>query len=270
MSFLLKFVIGIALLYLALCLLLYLLQENIIFLSQKLPANYQFVFQNHKEVFLENNELDNGLIHALHFFTPQPRPRGVILYFHGNAGNLAGWGQLGKEFNDLGYDLLMPDYRGYGKSTGKLSQSALFSDALLCYNYLKQHYATKDIIIYGRSLGTGIATYLASQVQAKLLILETPFYSLDHIARSYFPFLPIHLLNRYPLPSHKHLQQVACPIYIFHGLQDEIVSYASAKKLYESLEGKKVEMISIPHGNHNNLGQFDKYQEGLKRILADK
>ena len=268
MSFLVKFALGATLVYLVLCIVLYFFQERVIFFPQKLPLNYQFTFQNQfEEVFLENKEMGGAQIHALHFFSPQPK--GVILYFHGNAGSLAGWGEVGRAFTNLGYDILIPDYRGYGKSNGKISQAALFSDARLCYDYLKEKYPAEDIIIFGRSIGTGVASHLASQVPARFLILETPFYSLSQIAKSYFPFLPVNLLIRYPLASHKYLQSVETPIYIFHGLKDEIVSYASGKRLEESLKGKNVEMITIPHGNHNNLAQFEKYWEGMKRILAN-
>lgn len=266
MSFILKFFLGAAVIYLALCLVLYFFQEKVIFFPQKLPQDYQFTFRNKfEEVFLESNEAGRARIHALHFFSVQPK--GVILYFHGNAGSLAGWGQVAGAFTKLGYDVFMPDYRGYGKSTGKISQAALFSDARLCYDYLKQKYAARDIVIYGRSIGTGIAAYLASQIPHRFLILETPFYGLAQIARSYFPFLPVNQLIRYPLESYQYLQAVETPVYIFHGLQDEIVAYASGKKLEESLDGKNVEMITIPHGGHNNLGQFEKYWEGLKKIL---
>ncbi|NER84322.1 MAG: alpha/beta hydrolase [Leptolyngbya sp. SIO1D8] len=269
MSFLLKFVIGTAVIYVMLCIVLYFFQEKVIFFPQKLPKDYHFTFQDQfEEVFLENDEPSAARIHALHFFAPQSK--GVILYFHGNAGSLAGWGQVGRAFTTLGYDVLIPDYRGYGKSSGKLSQAALFSDAKLCYDYLKGRYPAEDIIIYGRSIGTGVASHLASEVSFRFLILETPFYSLSQIARSYFPVLPVNLLIRYPFESHKYLSSVDTPIYIFHGLKDEIVAYASGKKLEESLAGKNVEMITIPHGNHNNLAQFEKYWEGLKRVLSNE
>ena len=266
MNFLLKFILGAVVVYLGICVLLYFFQEKVIFFPQRLPDDYRFTFQNQfEEVYLKNHEMGEAQIHGLHFVSQNPK--GVILYFHGNAGSLAGWGEVGSAFTTFGYDVFIPDYRGFGKSKGKLSQEALFSDARLCYDYLKKKYPPGDIVIYGRSIGTGVASHLASQVKHRLLILETPFYSLSQIARSYFSFFPVNLLIRYPLTSHQYLKAVETPIYIFHGLQDEVVAYASGKKLEESLAGKNVEMITIPHGNHNNLARFEKYWEGIKKAL---
>ena len=154
----------------------------------------QFDFQDQfEELFLEAQ--DGAVINALHF--KAEAPKGVILYFHGNAGDLSRWGNITSYFVEKRYDVLVMDYRTYGKSTGELSEKALYDDALMCYSHLLKTYDENDIIIYGRSLGTGMATYMASVKNPKQLILETPYYSLVDIAKRRFPILPVSLFMKY-------------------------------------------------------------------------
>ncbi len=266
MSILLKFLVGLVLFYALLCFIAYIFQEKLIFVPSKLPKDYQFHFKHQfDEVYLTPSYDDKTAIHALHFIAENPR--GVILYFHGNAGNLAGWGEVALDYVNMGYDVFMPDYRGYGKSEGKLSQTALFYDARLAYDHLLKKYAAKDITIFGRSLGTGIAAQLASEVPCRALILETPYFNLIDVGKSLIPFLPIGLLTKYPIRSDVYLQSVEVPIHIFHGIKDELVPYASGKKLYESLGDKNITLITIPEGTHNDLSMYEKYWQHMDYIL---
>jgi len=138
---------------------LYFFQEKIIFLPSKLPQDYSYSFS---EPFKEFNlaAKDGAKLNGLHF--KRENPKGVILYFHGNAGDLARWGEIATFFAQKEYDIVVMDYRTYGKSTGKLSEDALFKDAQLFYDYTLDKYKEEDIIVYGRSLGASIATYTAS------------------------------------------------------------------------------------------------------------
>lgn len=158
-------IIGIFLvLYVTVCSLMYFKQELFLFLPDKLPQDFEFSYPNATEVFLpiENNQHIHGL-----YFTADQKAKGVVLYFHGNAGALDKWGLVADNFAPLGYDVLIMDYRTYGKSQGKLSEQNLFNDAQLAYNYLRKNFGARDIVIYGRSIGTGIATHLASKTYAK-------------------------------------------------------------------------------------------------------
>src|SRR5690554_6918936 len=154
---------------------LYFLQEKILFMPTVLPQDFQYEF-NHpfEELFLKTE--DHAVINALHF--KAENPKGVILYFHGNAGELSRWGIVVQKFVEMRYDVLVMDYRTYGKSTGKLSEKALYSDAELFYKYLLIRYPEDKIVVYGRSLGTTFATYVAAKNHPKQLLLEAPFYSL--------------------------------------------------------------------------------------------
>ena len=121
--------------------------------------------------------VDGGAIHALLLKTE--RPRGVVLYFHGNAGSLRTWGDIAPEFTSRGYDILIPDYRGFGKSTGQLRDEAmLLQDGMAAYAHLARHYPEGRIVVYGRSIGTGIAAYIARTERPGMLMLESPYFDL--------------------------------------------------------------------------------------------
>jgi uncharacterized protein len=239
--------------------------ERILFQPTKLEKKHTFQFNRPFEEINLNPEKDVQ-INALYFKTNNPK--GVILYFHGNRDNLQRWGKIASEVGDyFHYDVFVMDYRGYGKSVGKRDEEALNRDALFCYNYVKTNYAPKELIIYGRSLGTGIASCLASEIKADKLILETPYHSVNDLARNYFSLFSIEYKLSYKLPSYHYLQHVNCPILILHGTKDDIVPYSSGKKLYESIVHKNVIFYTIPNGEHNNLSDFKDYWEVLTIFL---
>jgi len=202
----------------------------------------------------------------------------VVLYFHGNAGSLNGWGDIAGDFIDNGYDLLIFDYR-FGKSTGKIkSEANLHNDARFIYEQLLKETPEKDIIIYGRSIGTGIATKLAAENSPKMLILETPPYSLLDLSKHYMPFIPHKWVLKYKLKTNIWITKVHCPIHIFHGTADNIVPYNASVRLLKLLENKDLPretqsdisqgvLTTIEGGNHNDLSTFLKYREKLKLLL---
>lgn len=243
--------------------LVYILQEKLIFFPEKLSTSYQFSFQKpFEEVYLKTS--DNATLHALHFKIHDPK--GVILYFHGNAGSLRSWGSLGEDLTALGYDVFMPDYRSFGKSTGRLSQENLYADAQLAYHYLLKNYPEAQIVIFGRSIGTGIATRLTSKNNPKLLILESPFYSFADVAKHHYSFLPVSLMLKYSFLSNHYLPQVKCPTFIIHGTQDDVVPFKSGLKLARLL-ANPTSFIPIEGGGHNDLSYFPAYQVALNEIL---
>ncbi len=242
---------------------LYFLQEKILFLPTELPQDYEYTFEYpFEELFLKPEE--NVHINALHF--KADNPKGVILYFHGNAGDLSRWGNIAQHFVYLGYDLFIMDYRGYGKSSGPLNEQSFYDDAQFCYNYLLQEYSEDEITLYGRSLGTGMATFLASGHQPKQLILETPYHSILDVAKNRFPLLPVSLLLKYTFPTYEYIPKVNCPITIFHGTDDAVVPYSSAQKL-KALAPSETTFITIDEGGHNNLIEFETYRSAIKKLL---
>lgn len=250
-------------LYLLLTAMLYFLQEKIIFLPSELPQDYVYSFSEPFEEFFLTTE-DGAKLNGLHF--KRENPKGAILYFHGNAGDLSRWGEIATFFAQKEYDVLVMDYRTYGKSTGKLSEAVLFKDAQLFYDYALENYNENNLIVYGRSLGCSIATHTASKNKPKKLVLETPFYNLLEVAKKRFPVLPVTWLLKYKFESNKYITKVSCPVSIFHGTEDAVVPYESGKKLF-SLATSKKEFITIEGGGHNDLINFKAYTANIDAAL---
>ncbi|MFD0797788.1 alpha/beta hydrolase [Maribacter chungangensis] len=259
-----KLAIILAGLYILSTLMLYFLQEKLIFLPSRLPQDYVYSFALPHQEFNLTTE-DGAVLNGLHF--KNSNSKGVLVYFHGNAGDLSRWGEIVLYFVEKEYDVIIMDYRTYGKSTGKLSPQALFDDAQLFYEYALEQYDEHRITLYGRSLGTGIATKLAATNNPKQLVLETPFYSLLDVAKSMFPILPVSLFLKYTLPSFEFMQDVSCPITIFHGTSDSVVPYESGEKLFKAIPHGRKTFFTIEEGDHNNLISFPQYHEGINKVL---
>ncbi|MBX2974206.1 MAG: alpha/beta hydrolase [Flavobacteriales bacterium] len=251
--------------YACVCAFYAILQERFIFIRFRTPKRYVYRFpQPFEERYMEGE--DGARLHALHFRAEAPR--GVVLYFHGNTGSVRRWGKFAPRFVRMGYDVLMPDPRGYGKSRGELSEAALIADADAWYEELLKEYDEQRIVVLGRSLGSGLATPVAARHKPRMLILETPFANLYDVAMNYLPILPYRLLLRYPFRNDKAIRRVTCPVYILHGKFDATVPYASALKLYAAVPSDVVrEMISFPKGHHSDLPRFPRYQRFLERVL---
>ncbi|MEX0315850.1 MAG: alpha/beta hydrolase [Allomuricauda sp.] len=242
----------------------YFFQEKLIFLPTTLPSDYSFSFdRKFDEVFLETP--DGASLNALHFYSENPK--GLILYFHGNAGDLSRWGEIVVPFTNFGYDALVMDYRTYGKSTGVLSEEALHEDAQRFYDYALEKCPENQIVVYGRSLGASIATKVASKNNPQKLILETPFYSLLDVAKERFPWLPLTQILKYKFSSFDYIQNVKAPIRIFHGTSDNVVSYESGKKLFDTIPHSDKKFFTIENGEHNNLATFESYQKAIQKEL---
>jgi alpha-beta hydrolase superfamily lysophospholipase len=251
------------LVYGAICGAYYFLQDKIIFHPVKTPENYQYPF---KVNFTEHNLITKDNVKINMVWLKANNPKGIIVYCHGNADNIDRWGQIAERLIPNGYDILVYDYRSFGKSTGTLSESTLFSDAQMIYDFAKQHYEPSKIILYGRSLGTGVATKIAATNPAKHLILETPYFSMLEMSNRYANWLPTEIILQYPLRTDLHLVQVQCPITIFHGTEDEVVPYESGLQLKPLLK-KQDEFVTIVDGMHGNLELYEEYQTKIRQLL---
>lgn len=252
--------------YVLIGLIIFLMQESLIFLPETLPENYAYEFE---QVFEEHNLAmsDGAMINALHF--KQADSKGLIVYFHGNAGNLARWGEIVMPFVDLGYEVLIMDYRGYGKSTGNRSQKKMLEDTDDLYAFALTLEKEERITLFGRSLGSAFASYLAGKNHPQKVILETPFYSLIDVAKSLFPIYPNSLLLQYQFDNAQNLKDARAPIVIFHGSEDEVVPYSSGRKLHESL-GNRSTLITVEGGHHNDLALYPEYWKPMENVLKNE
>lgn len=176
----------------------------------------------------------------------------TILYFHGNAGHLGYRAEKFRAFTKAGFGLIAVSYRGYGGSKGSPSQTGLYDDATTALAYARDVLGIqeKNMIFYGESLGTGIATYLATQhPDVALLVLEAPYRSVEARAKEIYPYLPVHDLikDRYPLVT--LLPEVKAPVLIFHGTKDVIVPFAHGQAVYNAARDPK-RLVVFDGGGH--------------------
>lgn len=232
----------------------------------KIPAEKPFTFTTH---FSEQNIVfdEQTIFNIVQFFPDSSKPvKGVVLYFHGNRENIIRYAPFANNFTSNGFEVWMCDYPGFGKSTGVLSEAILYEEALQLYKLARTKYREDSIIIYGKSLGTGIAAYLASHKNCQRLILETPYYSIHALFNRYAWMFPLNLLLHYRLPTYEYLKNVVAPVSIFHGTDDGVIPYTHAKQLSSAMKPAD-EWITIQKGEHNNLNDFPLYHHKLDSLL---
>lgn len=253
--------------YVAISILLFFLQDYFMFKPEKLPKDFNFYYENQEIEEYNVETRDGAIINGLRFKTQNPK--GVVFYLKGNSKSIKGWGKFAVDFTRHGYDVIMVDYRGFGKSTGKRTQKAVKRDLQVIYNKIKENVSEKYIILYGRSLGSGFATKLASMNQPRMLILDAPYYSLSKVALRYLPFMPLSILIKFPMPTYKWLQYVQCPVHIIHGTDDKLIPFKTSLKL-SKIKPKLTTLHSIIGGGHKNLNTFESYHKILEEVITSK
>ena len=209
---------------------------------------------------------DSIKLHA--WYIPSERSQTVVLFCHGNAGNVSG--RLGKieQFHSLGLNIFIFDYRGYGKSEGSPTERGMYSDAMAAFDYLVQErgIAPEHIVVYGASLGGAAAVDVISKKEPAALILDSTFSNAVDMARFYYPHIPSVLVS-IKLDSLSKIKNVKKPVLFFHSKDDDIVPYKLGRKLYEAANDPK-EFITL-QGDHNDGHMFDyeKFTGGIKRFL---
>ncbi|NII23476.1 alpha/beta hydrolase [Pseudoflavitalea sp. X16] len=240
-------------------------QDKILFHPEPLDRNYNYNFHTpYKEV---NIPYATGVnMSVVQFTTSDSMPKGVVLYFHGNRQNIGRYAPFAPAFTKQGYEVWMIDYPGYGKSTGPFTEQRLYDWALTFYKLARARFKPDSIVLYGKSMGTGIATQLAAIRDCKHLVLETPYYSFPSITGMYFPIYPVERIIRFKIPTWQYMQQVTAPVTIFHGTDDGVIRYSNAQRLLPYLKPGD-QFITIEGGSHNNLSEYPVYQQKLDSLL---
>ncbi len=255
----------ILLLYASIGIVLFYLQDKILFHPKKLGADFQYKFKDRfEEINIPFNDTDT--MNLIKFLPDNIPVKGVVIYFHGNMKNIAHYATFVGPFLKLGYEVWMEDYPGFGKSTGLITEQKLYEQALQVKKMADVKFHTDSIIIYGKSLGTGIAANLASRTKAKMLILETPYYSIPSMFSSYAFMYPNEQMSNYKLPTNLFLQDVACPVIIFHGTSDAVIPYRNAKKLLSVLKPTD-KFITIEGASHINVNANPQYFNAIDSLL---
>jgi alpha-beta hydrolase superfamily lysophospholipase len=242
--------------YAGVLLLLYWKQEFLLFAPTRLPPGHRFSVPG---VVEHTVEVDGATLSALHF--RQPDAKGLVFFLHGNAGSLQEWLTSTDFYRRTGFDLFIIDYRGYGKSTGRIaSEEQLHADVRAAWQAIAPEYAGRKIVLYGRSLGSGLATKLATEVDAHLLVLVSPYSSLRDVARDHYPWVPSALL-RYPMRTDEWLPQVRMPVLILHGERDSIIEIAHAERL-RALH-PAAELVRLRGVDHDDVHLSQEYEQKL-------
>ena len=262
----------VVLLYCLIGIALFYLQERFLFHPEKLPSDYEYSFEQvypgtlpFEEMNILINETDT--INMIKFFPRDSVRRGVVIYFHGNKENIGCYAKFATNFTKHGYEVWMEDYPGFGKSTGERTEKKLFEQALQIRKMAASKYSADSIIIYGKSFGTGIAAYVASETNNKRLILETPYYSIPSLFSCYAPIYPTGKMSTYKIPTNDFLTDVKYPITIFHGTDDGVIPYRNAARLKTVLKPTD-EFVTIEKGTHHNLNDFPLFKQKLDSLLS--
>lgn len=258
-------IIVVAAAYIGLTLILYLFQASFIYFpthdSAGTPAAIGLDYEDIKFKAADGVTLSG-------WYVPATDSRQVVLFFHGNAGNISHRLESIAQFHRLGLSVFIIDYRGYGLSTGKVSEEGTYLDAAAAWKYLVEERGVEpeQIIIFGRSLGGAIAAWLAQHHPPQLLILESTFTSVPDMGARQFPFLPVRLLARIRYNTVDRLPEVSAPILIVHSPDDEIIPYSHGRRLFEVAPEPK-EFLQITGGHNEGFVVSQNYEAGLKSFV---
>ena len=241
-------------------------QESLMFFPAPLPAHYELA--SAPDIREHTVDVPGARLSVLQLKLPEPK--GVVFYLHGNAGNLAGWFSNAEFYRAANFDLVMPDYRGYGKSTGAISDvQQLRDDMRAVWDVFSQQYRGKRLVLYGRSLGTALAAGLAEQLSREghppdLTVLVSPYSSLRELTAEVYPWVPGALL-RYPLDTGSHLPGIAGPVLLVHGDADKLIALRHSQRLQQVLPSAR--LLVVPGAGHDDVHEFPLYREEFRRAL---
>lgn len=252
--------------YAGISLALYIFQDRLIYFpSKEVVTTPEAVGLAFEDVQFETGD---GLT-LRGWFVPVPASGRTLLFFHGNAGNISHRLESLLTFHRLGLNTFIFDYRGYGESEGKPSEEGTYQDADAAWRYLTKVRSIEphDIVIFGRSLGGAVATWLASRADCGGLIVESSFTSVPDLAAKLYPFLPVRLLARFRYDSKSRIAEVQCPILVIHSPEDDIMPFENGQALFEAANSPK-SFLEI-RGGHNEgfIVSGEDYDRGLAEFL---
>jgi uncharacterized protein len=263
---LLLVVAGVLALYGAALAFLWWRQESLLFYPEPLPANHPLATA--PDIREHRIDVDGAQLSVLQLKLPDPK--GVVFFLHGNAGNLASWFSNTEFYRAANFDLVMPDYRGYGKSTGSISGAQqLRADVRAAWNAFEQQYRGRKLVVYGRSLGTGLAADLAEQLSKEgrapdLTVLVSPYSSMRELTAEFYPWVPGTLL-RYPLDTSRHIRQVAGPVLLVHAENDTLIGPQHVQRLQQLQPSAR--LVLVPRAGHNDLHDSPVYRTEFRSAL---
>ena len=253
--------------YLGMLILLFLMQSKLVYFpSKEIVCTPTDIRLQYEDITMKTSDGLN--LNA--WFIPANSPTGTVLFCHGNGGNISYSLDVVETLNKFNLNVLLFDYRGYGKSEGIPTENGTYTDADTAYRWLlkDKNIPESSIIVMGRSLGAAIAANLANKHNPRILILESGFSSTADVAAKQYPIFPVRLLCRYKYKTADSVKDIKCPLLVVHSPDDEIVPYSNGIKIFSSAKEPK-EFLEI-RGSHNEgySDSGDTYTNGLKDFIG--
>lgn len=266
----LKFISIAAVCYVVFVTIVYFMQGRMLYLAnvpgRTLSMTPADIGLDYRDITLETT--DGVMIHG---WLIEGQSSRVLLFFHGNAGNISHRLDSIRQFHNLGFSVFLIDYRGYGQSGGRTTESGLYRDADAAWRYLVEDrgFVPNDIVVFGRSLGASVASRLATKVQPRALIVESSFTSVPDIAAELYPWLPVRWLTRLSHATRDYVADVSCPVLVVHSRDDEIIPFHHGEAIYSAANEPRT-LLPI-RGTHNDAFLRDEraYIVGLQTFLRE-
>ena len=246
---------------------LYFRQERLLFEPAPLPADEPICDDcDTREYFVD---VPGARLSVAHMSLPHPR--GVFFFLHGNSGNLKKWFVDLEAFRQANFDVVMFDYRGFGKSSSQIeSEEQLHADVAAVWQHIAPLYEGKRVVISGQSLGTGLAAGLAAKLCSEgrapdLTLLVSPYSSMRALAGELYPWVPMQVL-RYPLHTLEHAAKLLGPVMLIHGDKDELIGIHHSETLCKSM--RKAELLRVTGAGHSDVHQFPTVRKALLSALG--
>ena len=255
--------------YLFVIAVVYLLQGRLIYYpnlpERELSGSPDDLRMEYEDVTIETSD---GL--SLHGWFIRGFSDRVLLFFHGNAGNISHRLESIRQFRSLGLSVLIIDYRGYGQSDGRANERGIYLDGDAAWQYLvnSRGFAPSNIVVFGRSLGGSVAALIASRYRPAGLIVESSFSSIRDIASEIYPWLPVRWMARYDHPTRDFVAEVECPVLIVHSRNDEIVPFHHGEAIFENVSSQRYFLTIFGSHNYAFLEDSDTYMQGVGTFLA--
>jgi len=266
-----KILLYVILAYAAISIYVYAMQTSLIFYPNMPGRNLVATPKNMGLTYQDVELVTDDDIKLHGWFIPNKKAKGTILFFHGNAGNISHRLDSIEIFHRLELNVFIIDYRGYGQSEGKISEKGTYRDAEAAWNYLinTQGFSEKQVIIFGRSLGASVASWLASKHTPAALIIESGFSSVPSMGKRLYPFLPIRWLSHYKYNTKQYIKKISCPVLVAHSKNDEIIPYDEGREIFDTAPQPK-QFLNM-RGGHNDgfIVSGTSYVEGLRSFIHE-
>ena len=266
----LKFILVFVVAYLLLVAFVFVMQGKMLYLAdmpgRTLTATPADAGMDYEDVYIETT--DEVTLHGWYISGPTSQ---LLLFFHGNAGNISHRLDSIQQFLSLGFSVLIIDYRGYGQSSGRTTEPGIYLDAEAVWRHLTEDrgIAPGDIVVFGRSLGASVASRLAAQEMPRALIIESAFTSVPEVAQELYPWLPARWLSRLRHATRDHVRNVRCPVLVIHSRDDDIIPFHHGEAIFAAANEPR--SLLVIRGTHNDAFIRDaaNYVQGLRAFLDE-